>query len=170
LERAEIRHDGEKDLYKVLTSRQKTGTHVYAPVPTDMALEVLAVENKNKKYIFWTGWGTGETIAKTWANRYVRPIFESAGLAGGEEDSHMVSHRLRDTFAVDLLQKGVPLEEVSKLLGHKSVKTTEKHYAKWVKSRQDRLDSLVAATWSNGAGMGREKVMRSAESSFIRTA
>jgi len=35
-------------------------------------------------------------------------------------------HQLRDTFAVDLLQKGVPLEEVSKLLGHESIKTTEK--------------------------------------------
>jgi integrase/recombinase XerD len=59
----------------------------------------------------------------------------------------MRSHRLRDTFAVDLLQKGVPLEEVSKLLGHESIKTTEKSYARWVKGRQDRLDSLVRATW-----------------------
>ena len=59
----------------------------------------------------------------------------------------MRSHRLRDTFAVDLLQKGVPLEEVSKLLGHESTKTTERSYAKWVKGRQDRLDSLVTATW-----------------------
>jgi site-specific recombinase XerD len=59
----------------------------------------------------------------------------------------MMSHRLRDTFAVDLLEKGVPLEEVSKLLGHDSIKTTERHYAKWVKSRQDRLDSLVVEAW-----------------------
>jgi integrase len=40
------------------------------------------------------------------------------------------------------------MEEVSKLLGHTSIKTTEKHYAKWVKSRQDRLDALVTATWA----------------------
>jgi hypothetical protein len=36
---------------------------------------------------------------------------------------------------------------VSKLLGHKSISTTERHYAAWVKGRQDRLDSLVTATW-----------------------
>ena len=47
----------------------------------------------------------------------------------------------------DLLEKGVPLEEVSKLLGHESIKTTERSYAKWVKGRLDRLNSLVIGTW-----------------------
>ncbi len=60
----------------------------------------------------------------------------------------MMSHRLHDTFAVDLLEKGVPIQDVSKLLGHGSIKTTEKSYAKWVKGRQDRLDNLVAGTWT----------------------
>ncbi len=45
----------------------------------------------------------------------------------GIKGEHMVSHRLRDMFAVDLLEKGVPLEDVSKLLGHESIKTMEKH-------------------------------------------
>jgi len=31
---------------------------------------------------------------------------------------------------------------------HKSIKTTERHYAKWVKGRQDRLDALVTASWN----------------------
>jgi hypothetical protein len=39
-------------------------------------------------------------------------------------------------------------EEVSKLLGHTSIKTTEKFYAQWVKARQDRLDALVVGTWT----------------------
>jgi site-specific recombinase XerD len=60
----------------------------------------------------------------------------------------MMSHRLRDTFAVEMLQKGIPLEEVSKLLGHTSIKTTERSYAAWVQGRQDRLDSLVVGTWA----------------------
>jgi integrase len=135
-------------MYRIVTARQKTGVPVSVPIHPEVAREILAVENKNPKYIFWTGEGSGQTIAKTWANRYVRPVFEAAGLAGEETDTHMLSHRLRDTFAVDLLQKGVPLEEVSKALGHESVKTTEKHYAQWVRSRQDRLDSLITGTWS----------------------
>ena len=56
-------------------------------------------------------------------------------------------HRFRDTFAVRLLQAGVPLQDVSILLGHTSIKVTEKHYAPWVKERQIRLEELVQRTW-----------------------
>jgi integrase/recombinase XerD len=58
------------------------------------------------------------------------------------------SHRLRDRLAVALLEKRLPLEEVSKVLGHESMKTTERHYSEWMKGRQDRLDNLVTATWA----------------------
>ncbi len=142
LERAEIQKDA-KGGYRVVTSRQKTGTHVSVPIPPDVAKELLAITNANPKYLFWTGDCPGETIAKTWANRYIRPVFEAAGIPCG----HMVSHRLRDTFAVHLLEKGVPMEEVSRALGHTSIRTTEKHYAKWGKGRQDRLDTFVKSAW-----------------------
>jgi integrase/recombinase XerD len=157
LKRADIRQDGK--LYRITTARQKTGTHVSVPIPPNVAKEILAVTNGNKRFVFWSGEGEEESIAKNWAKYYVRPCFDAAGLTGG----YMTTHRLRDTFAVDLLQKGVPLEEVSKLLGHESIKTTERHYAKWIKSRQDRLDSLVTGTWgrkallSAGGQIGPEK-------------
>jgi integrase len=38
---------------------------------------------------------------------------------------------------------------VSKLLGHSSIRITERSYAPWVRARQDRLDNLVTATWAN---------------------
>jgi integrase/recombinase XerD len=144
LKRSELQHDEAKNLYRITTSRQKTGTHVSVPIPPEIAEELLTVANGNPEYIFWSGKGDEESITKNWAKYYVKPCFEAAKI---HNDGHMMSHRLRDTFAVDLLEKGVPLEEVSKLLGHESIKTTERHYAKWVKGRQDRLDSLVSATW-----------------------
>jgi integrase len=45
------------------------------------------------------------------------------------------SHMLRDTFAVELLMAGVALEDVSRLLTHSSIKTTEDYYGHWVPDR-----------------------------------
>jgi hypothetical protein len=50
----------------------------------------------------------------------------------------------------------VPLEEVSKLLGHESIKTTERHYSKWMKGRQDRPDK------SRYGFLGQEEAVASA--------
>ena len=38
-------------------------------------------------------------------------------------------HDLRRTFGLNLIKQGMSIYKVSKLLGHKSVRTTEKHYA-----------------------------------------
>ena len=141
LRRDELRHEGR--VYRVVTDRQKTGTSVSVPIPPDIAKEVLAVANGNPTYIFWVEKGS-EVGSSHRMGVNIREAFDKAGI---RSEGHMISHRLRDTFAVDLLEKGVPLEEVSKLLGHTSISTTEKHYAKWVKGRQDRLDGLVMGTW-----------------------
>jgi integrase/recombinase XerD len=58
-------------------------------------------------------------------------------------------HRLRDTFAVRKLLAGFQLEDVSRLLGHSSVKVTEAYYAKWVASRKVRLERLLAESFVN---------------------
>jgi integrase len=56
-------------------------------------------------------------------------------------------HMFRDTFAVELLLSGVPIDQVSLLLGHSSVKITEKHYAPFVKARQEQLEGSVKLSW-----------------------
>jgi integrase len=53
-------------------------------------------------------------------------------------------HRLRDTFAARALSRGVSIGDVSRLLGHSSVKITETYYAAWIPARQRRLESVVA--------------------------
>jgi integrase len=49
----------------------------------------------------------------------------------------------RDTFAVEMLLAGFPIDQVSLLLGHASLKITEKSYAPFVKSRQVQLQESV---------------------------
>lgn len=77
---------------------------------------------------------------KSW-KRTLATVFEWAGVKGGH------AHRFRDTFSVALLLKGVPLETVSQLLGHRSTKVTEQSDAPWIKARQDKLEEAVRSTW-----------------------
>ena len=62
-------------------------------------------------------------------------LFKLAGIKGQ-------AHQFRDSFAVELLQEGVSLENVATLLGN-TVKIAEKHYAPWIKSRQDALTAEI---------------------------
>jgi len=143
LERTELVWDQKLKLHSVVTSRQKTGIHVSVPLPTDVAGEVIAVMalNGHPQYIFWNRTdGKPKAAVDVW-ERAFRRAFKAAGMPSGH------SHQLRDTFAVELLKQGVPLEEVSKLLGHTSIRTTEKSYAPWVTARQDRLNELVVRTF-----------------------
>ncbi len=141
LERSELVHDGKKKLYRVATARQKTGTPVSVPLPPKIAAEILSIQNGHN-YFFWNGSGLETSAVTNWQHD-LRTLFRSTF----GQNTHFTPHSLRDTAAVEWLSAGIPLEEVSKLLGHTSVKTTEKSYAPWVVARQDRLDSLVVGTW-----------------------
>jgi len=102
---------------------------------------IRSINLRHGKYLF-----TGpkslrmETAADLW-RRKLAHVFKAAKVQGAHP------HRFRHTFAVELLKKGVPMEEVSILLGHSSVRITEKHYASWVPARQEILKSHVAKTW-----------------------
>src|SRR5215472_4322793 len=68
-----------------------------------------------------------------WQRSY-RRLFELAALKKPDGTlKRCFPHMFRDTFAVEMLLAGVPLEQVSILLVYKSVKITERHYAPWVK-------------------------------------
>ena len=58
-------------------------------------------------------------------------------------DGH--AHRFADTFAVELLLAGV--EIVSVLLGHQSMRITERHYSPWVRARQEQLEQDLKHAW-----------------------
>jgi integrase len=122
---------------KVFLYTQKTGTPVWVPIP-NYVVELMESIRKGP-YYFWSGNGGLKAATSSW-DRAFRKLCKLAGVTG-----HF--HMLRDTFAVSLLLKGTPIEDVAILLGHSSTKVTEKHYAPWIKARQERLEERVRATW-----------------------
>ena len=124
---------------KLFLRQEKTKHPVWVPLPPHV-VQALEVCEEGNSYPFYTGIGKPKSAVTDWQWR-LRKVYDMAGLPDGH------SHRLRDTFSVELLQKGVSIETVSRLLGHKSIRVTEKHYAPWVKIRQDALEAEVMGTW-----------------------
>jgi integrase len=83
------------------------------------------------------------TAIDDWRQRFAR-FFRRAGIEGGHP------HRFRDTFAVDLLLRGIPIDQVSALLGHSAVKITEQHYLAFVAGRRKQIVDAVRRAWENG--------------------
>ncbi len=57
------------------------------------------------------------------------------------------AHRFRDTFATELLLADVPVERGAILLGHQSVRVTEKYYAAWTDARQRQVEADLERAW-----------------------
>lgn len=60
---------------------------------------------------------------KRLSKRGIEALIKRIGIAAGVENVH--PHRFRRTAATDLLRRGMPIEQVSKLLGHVKLDTTQ---------------------------------------------
>lgn len=115
---------------------EKTRQPLKVQLPPDVARELRALPAENPDYFFWTGVSKPSTVAGN--------LWRTIKRVGAIANVDATTHRFRDTFACRLLEHGHDIRTVQKLLGHTSVRTTEKHYAPWVQSHQKLLDSATA--------------------------
>ena len=126
---------------KLFLYTHKTGTPVYLKLPAFVVETLKAIPQASEPYWFWSGAGKVDNNTETWRRR-LNWLFGLANVNNGHP------HRFRDTFSVELLLARVPIEQVSVLLGHSSVKITERHYTPWVRARQERLDADLERAWA----------------------
>jgi integrase/recombinase XerD len=127
---------------KLMLYTAKTGTPVYCPLPDSVIAELEIARGTSPEFYFWSGEGKPKSCVGDW-QRSLKKLFILAGVPDGH------AHRFRHTFATDLLLAGVPLDRVATLLGHTNSKITERHYAPWIRARQEQLEADVRRVWND---------------------
>jgi site-specific recombinase XerD len=125
---------------KLFLYTQKTGVPVQCILPDFVVRDIEAAPKTSERFFFWSGESKLHTAVGV-LQQSLQTLFSLAGVSGGH------AHRFRDTFAVELLLTGVPLDRVSVLLGHQSIRVTERHYAPWTRSRQEQLETDLRRAW-----------------------
>jgi len=111
----------------LMTNRQKTSTSVRVP----LLPEAVQLIKKYKDHPVAVAKGTlFPVVSNQRMNGYLKEIAEICGI-----DKNFTFHLARHTFATTVtLSNGVPIESVSKMLGHTSIRTTQ-IYAKVVEHK-----------------------------------
>ncbi|MFF9644769.1 tyrosine-type recombinase/integrase [Kitasatospora aureofaciens] len=114
----------------------------WAPVPLEF--EDKAGKRRMVK-VFFAPRERGKGIMPT-ANTYAyhfRKACVAAGLVNADGSAKYTPHSLRHFFASTALANGVPIHEVSRWLGHKSIKTTVDIYGHLVPEAWDRCRDIM---------------------------
>ena len=137
---AQLRYDQVQGNTIVLR-QTKTGVDVRVPVPPEVVSALEHCPRSSREYFFWSGESSILSRVGDW-QRSLKTLFDLAGIKAGH------SHKFRHLFSVSLLAKGVPLETVSILLGHKSIRVRRDTIAALVPARRTTIEEAVARTWA----------------------
>lgn len=113
------RKDGQK-VY--ITNRDKNQNRSFIPL-VPQALEVIE-KYQNHPYCL-----ARKVSLPVFSNAYMNRILKQIMVVTGIK-THMTTHVARKTCASYFINNGVPIQSVSAMLGHRSIKTTENNYYK----------------------------------------
>jgi integrase/recombinase XerD len=124
----------------------KNGTKLTVILPDHVVTSLHALPARSTidpRYFFWSGKSEVKSLTGQWQRKLGRlnKYLAMDDYEGRSLQFH--SHQLRDTFAVEHLLAGTSMEDLSKMLAHKTVRVTEKYYAPWVPERQAQLEEKM---------------------------
>jgi integrase/recombinase XerD len=131
--------------FNLTTQKGKTALTVIIPDHVITALTALPRrEDVHPNYFFWSGSSKHKSLTGRWQRKLERLNDYLSITKDDGTPMKFHSHQLRDTFAVTQLLSGTSMQDLSKMLAHKSVKITEKYYSPWVPERQAALERRMA--------------------------
>ncbi len=116
---------------------QKANKDISVLLPAPVVKALRSFKPVSKDYFFWDGQLSLKSLTNLYRDFYLVPVFKAAKVKGHP-------HQFRHTFATKLLSHDTSVENVAALLGN-SPKIVWRHYAAWVKERQEALDQAVLA-------------------------
>jgi site-specific recombinase XerD len=133
--------------FSLTTQNGKSALTVLIPDHVIAALNALPLRaDVHPDYFFWSGNSKHKSLTGRWQRKLER-LNDYLSIAKDDgTPMRFHSHQLRDTFAVTQLLSGTSMQDLSKMLSHKSVKITEKYYSPWVPERQAALERRMAET------------------------
>lgn len=119
--------DTKKMLIQVLSSSEHTTkTNMTRHVELNKQLIPIVKKYSNQKYLF-VGNRDNNKLNKVWVGKVTKAYVKKAKI-----NPKLNFKAFRSTFGMWLLDENVNIKYVSQLLGHSSVSTTERHYAKYI--------------------------------------
>jgi integrase len=139
LERSKVYLD-RNGVKRLRIRTEKTGVVVTLALPNATVKALNDLPAVSHELYFWK---SGEERQFTTACARARRVIARLGAIVGVKDAH--PHRFRDTWAKTALLNGESMRTVQLVLGHKSIRTTEEHYAPFVVEYQAMIDKATAA-------------------------
>jgi integrase len=136
------RKSGTKTKWFLYFEQQKTESVEYFPL-SDQAIEIVKQREAASNHAIYVFPHAKETDSRNKVvQRRVDYSLKSWAKAAGLEHTKMRFHTGRHSFATNLLESGTDIFVVSKLLGHKNVKTTQVYTQVRDKLKEEAVRSL----------------------------
>ncbi|GGF73158.1 site-specific integrase [Wenyingzhuangia marina] len=132
----------------IITKRQKTGISVKVPL-LEPAEKLIKSSTENYRKIDFNK--IFPTISNQKVNSYLKEIADCCGIT-----KNLTFHMARHTFATTVtLSNGIPIETVSKMLGHTKLTTTQ-IYAKIIDKKVSEDMSILRNKFSENSHLARK--------------
>ncbi len=139
--------DIDSDRMQILIEKAKGKKDRYvtlSPILLDVLRSYLKEQKKRPKTFLFEG----EVENEPYPSRTAQKVFQRAKEKAGIQ-KHVSFHSLRHSFATHLLEKGVDIRFIKDILGHFSIKTTER-YLHVTREKLVNISSPLDDIWEKG--------------------